>query len=115
MMDGQIIARGEGKWLVRVFLGRAPNGKRQYLNKTVHGTKKDAQTWLTKTLRDRDLGIAVRPANDTLHEFLESWLEGIAKKKLRPKTFVGYREVLQRYVLPILAGRPLAKISPIEI
>lgn len=115
MMAGQIIARGAGTWLVRVFTGRSPDGKRKYINKTIHGTKKEAQNWLNKALRDHDLGIAVKPANDSLHQFLESWLESVAKKKLRPKTFAGYREALQRYVLPVLSGRPLAKISPLEI
>jgi len=42
-MAGQIIARGERTWLVRVYAGLDGSGKRPYLNKTVHGTKKDAQ------------------------------------------------------------------------
>ena len=114
-MAGQIIARGEGTWLVRVFTGLSSEGKRQYLNKTIHGTKKEAQAWLNKALRDRDLGVAVRPAQDTLGEFLKSWLENVAQKKLRLKTYEGYRAALQRYVLPMLSGRPLAKISSLEI
>ena len=41
---GQIVARGDNKFLVRVFIGRdEATGKRSYYNKTVRGTKKDAQ------------------------------------------------------------------------
>lgn len=43
-MAGQIIKRGDNKFLVRVFLGRDDQtGKRNYFNKTIRGTKKDAQ------------------------------------------------------------------------
>jgi integrase len=100
---------------VRVFLGRSPQGKRDYLNKTVRGTKKDAQAWLTKTLRELDLGIAVKPAQDTVGDFLKKWLESVSKPKVRPKTFEGYQEALERYVLPTLMGRPMAKLTSLEI
>ncbi len=45
-MAGQITKRGENTWLVRIFLGRESGGKRKYFNKTIHGTKKDAQKYL---------------------------------------------------------------------
>jgi integrase len=57
-MAGQIIARGERTWLVRIYVGRdLKTGKRKYDGHTVHGTKKDAQTYLNGKLRERDLGI----------------------------------------------------------
>ncbi len=56
-MAGQIVPRGENTWLVRVYLGRDPRtGKRLYNNKTVHGTKKAARTYLNGALREHDLG-----------------------------------------------------------
>jgi hypothetical protein len=56
-MAGQIIKRGDSCWTVRIFLGRDTNGKRKYFNKTVRGTKKDAQKYLTAKLREKDLGV----------------------------------------------------------
>ena len=54
-MAGQILPKGKGKWLVRVFRGRDPNtGKKKYFNKQVSGNKKDAQTYLNKVLREID-------------------------------------------------------------
>jgi integrase len=99
----------------RVFLGRDESGKRTYLNKTVHGNKKAAEEWLTKALRDKDLGIAIEPAEDTLNEFLDKWLEEAAKTKVRAKTFAGYQDMLRRYIRPELGSRPLAKLGPMEI
>lgn len=55
-MAGQIINRGERKWLVRVYLGRDGNGKRAYQNRTIHGTKRDAEKVLADLLQKRSLG-----------------------------------------------------------
>jgi hypothetical protein len=73
-MAGQIIKRGDNRWLVRVFNGREADGKRRYFNKTIHGTKKDAQKWLTAALRDQDMGVFVEPASMPLTDYLDKWL-----------------------------------------
>jgi integrase len=115
VMAGQIIPRGKNTWLVRVYIGRDAVGKRSYLNKTIHGTKKDAQQWLTTTLRDRDMGLSVQPRQGTLNDYLDRWLESVAKPKVRRKTFAGYKDTLALYVRPALGARPLAKLGPMEI
>ena len=41
---GQIIARGDSRWLVRVYLGRdRETGKRAYHNRTIYGSLRHAQ------------------------------------------------------------------------
>ena len=115
-MAGQIIPRGERTWLVRVFIGRdSATSKRQYQSKTIHGTKKDAQRYLTESLRDRDMGIVVEPETAGLGRYLDKWLETSAKPRLRDRTLNDYQKLLARYVRPELGGRPLAKIRPLEI
>ncbi|HYE72528.1 MAG TPA: integrase [Blastocatellia bacterium] len=64
-MAGQIIKRGENTWLVRIFTGRDESGKRHYHNHTVRGTKKDAQTYLTAKLREKDTGTFIEPSSMT--------------------------------------------------
>jgi hypothetical protein len=54
---GQIIARGDRTWLIRVYLGRDhETKKRKYHNRTIHGPIRKAQASLTRSLRERDLG-----------------------------------------------------------
>lgn len=53
--EGQIVDRGRNVWLVRVPLGQDGRGTRRYHNKTIHGTKKDADSYLRDKLRTRDL------------------------------------------------------------
>src|SRR5205085_11660561 len=100
-MAGQIIPKGKGKWLVRVFRGRDPQtGKKKYFNKLVNGNKKAAQTYLNKTLREIDQGTFVDPTQITLGEYLDKWLEAAAKPRLAPNPFENYRDALRRYVRP---------------
>jgi hypothetical protein len=54
---GQIITRGAGTWLVRVYLGRdSQTGTRKYLNQTIHGPFREAQRFLNLKLQQRDNG-----------------------------------------------------------
>lgn len=114
-MRGQIIARGERTWLARVFLGRDANGKRRYHNHTIHGTKKDAQAYLTAVLRDMDLGTYVEPAPTTLRAYLERWLTDAAKTKVRARTHADYGNLLNRYVTPVLGERRLGDLTALDV
>jgi integrase len=98
-MAGQIIARGKGTWLLRVFLGRDPaTNKRVYSNETFHGTKKETDIRLVDLLKDRNAG-ALKPGSDKrtidtllddlVHDYRENgqdvaWAERIVEKNLRP-------------------------------
>ncbi len=113
---GQIIHRGERTWLVRTYLGRDDDtDKRHYHNKTVRGTKKDAQRYLNGALRDKDLGTFVEPTSLTLNRFLDKWLATAARHRVRERTYRDYESLLTRYVRPLLGQRRLAQIRPLEI
>ena len=97
-MTGQLIKRNENTWLVRIFLGRDADGKRKYFNKTIHGTKKDAQKFLTAKTREKDLGIFIEPGAMSLNECLDKWLEEIAKPRLRESTHNQYVWITKSYI-----------------
>jgi hypothetical protein len=85
---GQIIARGDRRWLIRVYLGRDhETKKRNYHNRTIHGSMREAQAYLTKKLRERDLGRDLEGAKITLNEYLDRWLETAVKPRVRQKTW----------------------------
>lgn len=49
---GQIIARGQSTWGVRVYLGRDPQTRtRKYHNQTIHGPCREAQRFLNQRLQ----------------------------------------------------------------
>src|SRR5687767_3623484 len=86
---GQIIAKGKDRWLVRIFLGRGADGRRQYSNKVVEGNKTKAQKYLVGKLREQDLGIFVEGSAQLLKEHLEEWL-GSVKTRIAPQTWDNY-------------------------
>lgn len=113
---GQIIDRGENRWLVRAPLGRDPKtGTRRYHSKTIHGTKREANQYLTKVLHELDRGSYVEQSQVTLGEFLDDWLNTVAKPRVSPRTLGDYRGNLARYIRPTLEERRLQELRPFEI
>jgi hypothetical protein len=95
---GQIIARGDRRWLIRVYLGRDhETNKRNYHNRTIHGSM-------------REVGAKI-----TLNEYLDRWLETAVKLRVREKTCQDYEGILRRYVRPNLGERVLATIHPLDL
>ena len=114
-MAGQIIKRGDKNWIVRIFMGRDGNGKRRYLNKTVRGTKKDANTYLSKTLTEISAGTFVESLPDTVEDYLKKWLETAAKPRLRENTYKEYEGLIQRYIKPKLGAMRLSDLRPLDV
>lgn len=114
-MAGQVIKRGKRKWLVRIFTGRDGNGKRRYFNKPIHGTKKDAENYLSRTLTEMSQGTFVPPSMSTVGEYLDEWLKKSAKQELSERTYTHQSYCLDRYVRPTLGPRKLSSIQPLDI
>ena len=113
---GQIIARGDRRWLIRVYLGRDhETNKRNYHNRTLHGSMREAQAYLTRKLRERDLGRDLEGAKITLNEYLDRWLKTAVEPRVRPTTFQDYQGMLHRYVRPALGERILAALRPLDL
>jgi len=113
---GQIIARGDRRWLIRVYLGRDhETKKRNYHNRTIHGPMREAQAYLTKKLRERDLGRDLEGAKISLNEYLDRWLETAVRPRVRAKTFQDYQGILRRYVRPTLGERVLTGMRPLDL
>jgi hypothetical protein len=113
---GQIIARGDGRWLIRVYLGRDhETKKRNYHNRTIHGHMREARAYLTKKLRERDLGRDSEGAKITLNEYLDRWIETAVRPRVREKTCQDYDGMLRPYVRPMLGEKVLAGMRPLEL
>jgi integrase len=113
---GQILARGQSTWLVRVYLGRDPQtGTRKYHNETLHGSFREAQRFLNLKLQQRDLSRTPRAAAITLNQFLDQWLATSAKTRLRARTFHDYESLLRLYIRPSLGTRLIGTIGQMEM
>lgn len=106
---GQIIPRGDRKWLVRVFVGMK-NGKRQYDSKVVHGTFKQADQQRTRMLREMDTQTYVSPAKQTVQAYLDDWLK--TKTDISARTKLDYAARIDTDILPTLGHVQLDKLTP---
>jgi len=115
-MAGQIIKRGDRKYLVRIYQGlNSQTHKRRYHNHMVNGTRKDAEKWLTQALRRRDLGESLEPCALLFDEFLDQWLEMTVKPRVRERSYLDYRFYLKRYIRPAFGKKRLADLKPIDL
>ena len=113
---GQIIARGQSNWLVRVYLGRdAQTGTRKYHNQTIHGPFREAQRFLNLKLQQRENGRVYRAAVMSLNQFLDQWLTTVVKARLRASTFRDYETLLRLHIRPLLGSRLIGTVSQIDI
>jgi integrase len=108
---GQIQSRGNNRWLVRVPRGTDAHRKRLYHNKTIYGTKRDAQRYLAKVLREVDLGNFVESSQESLSDFLEHWLTNTVGKRIREHTLDDYRTLTRNHILPTLGAARLSQLT----
>jgi integrase len=109
---GTIEARGDNRWLVRVFLGRDDTGKRKYAAKTVEGSRKEAETALSTMVSQQDQGTFVAPSKQTLGDFLTAWLDNDVSLKVTEGTMVTYRQRLTNDIIKPLGHHRLDKVTP---
>jgi len=106
---GQIIKRGDKKFLIRIYTGRE-QGKRKYSSEMFHGTETEAGKQLTKMLRALDTQSHARKSSLTLKDFLDQWF---TKKELgiEPRTLGEYKQHMRLYVVPTLGELKLHEID----
>ncbi len=107
---GQIVDKGKGKWLVRVFRGRDGTGKKLYFSKVVVGSKSDAQKFLTAKYREKDIGVFIDSSRQTLNDHLDTWLE-VVQGRVARQTAESYKMLLRVHVRPLIGHMRLADIK----
>ncbi len=114
--QGQIIPRGDQRWLVRVYQGRDPDsGRRRYLNHTIRGGFRAARHYLTTRLAACEPAREFAGAAIALNPYLDRWLDLAARPKLRTKSFADYQSLLGRYIRPILGERSISELAPLDL
>ncbi len=108
---GTVQARADRTWLVRVSLGTDTTGKRVMLNRTVHGTKADAERVLTELLQRSDSGGTLAASRQKLGDWLAEWL-GQWTRDIRERTRLDYESLIRIHVPAWLAVKPFDRLTP---
>ncbi|WP_439631415.1 tyrosine-type recombinase/integrase [Gemmata sp.] len=101
-------------WVARISLGFDGGGKR--IRKTVYGeTKNEVAEKLRKLQADHDAGRLVDAEEITVKEYLTRWLGNTAKETVGDGTWERYRQLVHKYLIPILGGLKLHKVRPLHV
>jgi integrase len=114
-MKGSIVKKGENRFLVRVFVGRDSNGVPKHFNRTVRGTKREAQRFLADKLSELNSGTLISESGEYLRDFMIRWIDDVAKIKVRETTWQSYERLIKKHISPSLGHHRLQDLKTYHI
>lgn len=114
----RIKREGRGKqppyWELRVYVGRNPaTGKDRMVSRGFRGTKREAENELNEFVGEVIKGQHKHEAG-TVAWLLDRWLEHIEQER-SPTTMRGYRNKINRYVLPEFGKMDVRKVTALDL
>jgi integrase len=107
-------SKGEVRHRVRVVVGHKPDGKpiqKMRICRTSKEASAEARRWET----DRDQGLAVDAGKVRVGQYVQDWMgRGLAQGR-RLSTLHGYREVVDRFIVPGLGAMLLRDLTPAAV
>ena len=111
--EGSIRERADGRWEVRIDLGRGLDGKRR--QKSVFGaTEADAIAELKKLHGRSAAGHVLNSTTPTVAAYLTDWFS-LNQDIWRPSTRRGYQSAIDRYLVPAFGPLRVEQLSPIAV
>src|SRR5262245_10733654 len=114
-MRGHVQRRGKHSWRLKWDLSRDPRtGIRITKQKTVIGTKREAEAELARVLGSIQAGRYIDPTKMTVGELLAKWRDDVASVSVAAKTLERYRDHVDRLIAG-LGSIPLVRLHPLAI
>jgi integrase len=113
-VHGHIQKRGD-RYVVIIELPRDGRGKRVRHCYATKGGKRDAERELIRRLRELDTGTYAAPTKQTLAEFLNEWLETVARMRASAQSLEEYRCWCRSRIIPSLGHHRLDSLTTAHI
>ncbi|WP_432033139.1 tyrosine-type recombinase/integrase [Streptomyces antibioticus] len=111
--DGTVYQRKDGRWEAAGYV-LAPGNTRRRVR--VYGTtRKDALAKLTEKMAASNRGLLIPSAQGSVAAYLMYWLESVAVHHLRENTHTRYAACVNRYLIPGLGKKKLAKLTAKDV
>jgi integrase len=111
--EGSIYQLPNGRWRGSVFLGyREGKPHRKYVTRR---TRAEVAAEIRGLLEAQRQGRLVTTGSITLGEWFATYLEQVARPKLRPRTFDRYSLDINRHILPAIGRYRLDKLRPAQL
>ena len=97
-----------------VYVGVDARGRRRYRYETVRGSRRDAERRMAQLVSSAGIGELGPSGAARFGELVDAWWE-VSTADLSPNTRIGYRGLLDRYLLPAFRLRRLDRIGPADL
>jgi hypothetical protein len=106
--EGSVYQRKDGRWVASAYV-LASDGSMKRVQR--YGkTRKEAYDKLTKLQENSNRNVAVPDRPWKLGEFLDYWLEHVAKPSVRSTTYAKYEQTVRLYLKPNLGSQRLDRL-----
>lgn len=78
-------------------------------------TQQECRQKVKQLLRNLEQGLPVAPKRQSVAQFLEKWLEDVAKVTVRPNVYVRYRINVHRHLIPAIGKKQLTALTPQDL
>ncbi|MFC7938868.1 tyrosine-type recombinase/integrase [Streptomyces sp. NPDC057387] len=111
--DGTVYQRKDSRWEAAGYV-LAPGNTRKRVR--VYGsTRKEALAKLTEKIAASNRGLPVPSAQGSVAAYLTYWLENVAVHQLRENTHTRYAACVDRYLIPGVGKKKLAKLTAKDV
>lgn len=111
--EGSVFKNSKGLWCATIELP-THNGNRRRKSVTAK-SKSDVLKKMRALQHQLRVQGDMPTADQTLESWLNHWLNNIASKETRPKTWGNYKSLLNTYVIPAIGQVRLERLSPTHI
>lgn len=112
--SGSAFQRADGRWAAEAYVTEAVTGRR--VRRTVYGrTRPEVEDKLVDMRRREAEGTPTTPLHLTLEAYLREWLAQIVSVRVRGNTLAGYKYHVDRYLVPDLGKKRLARLTAREL
>ena len=115
-MTGTIRKRAEKCYQIRVSMGFDPkSGKRRRHEKTIHGTRKEAERYMREFVQSYETGRVVQSSDQALKDYLLYWIDNAKAAKLAARTLYDYRQIVSLHFSGKIGKKALSHLRPLDI
>jgi integrase len=113
--ESTIYLGSDGSWHGRVTIGTKDNGRAD--RRHVRGTTKAAVTKKVRALEESRRTGTVQEVGQrwTVGQWLDHWLENIARPSVRENSYLGYRVDVNVHLKPAIGGQKLTNLGPEQL
>jgi integrase len=113
-MKGYFRRRGSS-WSFTLDVGKDNEGNRKQKTKGGFKTKKEAEQACAELISQIHKGQYIEPSKIILRDYINDWIDSIAKQTLKITTFETYTLIIKAHILPVLGGIKLQQLTPVQI